>query len=232
MVFVLARGGLFVFPGATPMDSLQTFNLYKVQVLVASPGGLSGILKFYEESKAFRSGFRVICTTGSALHKSLSDRVRARLCPELIFHYGSGETSTVAAAPGHMVADIPGAVGYPAPGVTVQIVDAQDRLLPPGEEGSIRIASPLTIQDYFGDPAQTARSFRNGYFHPGDRGLVTSGGMLLLSGRDTDVLNLGGDKIQPNASEAVLSACPAIAEVAVFGGANALGAEEVWAAIV
>ena len=29
-VYVLSRGGTFFFPGATPMDSLQTFGLYKV----------------------------------------------------------------------------------------------------------------------------------------------------------------------------------------------------------
>jgi hypothetical protein len=39
----ISRGGTFFFPGASPMDSLQTFDLYKVQGLFASPGALSGL---------------------------------------------------------------------------------------------------------------------------------------------------------------------------------------------
>src|ERR1700704_5155089 len=48
LLYVLSRGGTFFFPGATAMDTLQTFNLYGVQGVLASPGGLSGVLKFYE----------------------------------------------------------------------------------------------------------------------------------------------------------------------------------------
>jgi hypothetical protein len=67
------------FPGASPMETLQTFELYKVQGLIASPGGLSGFLRFYEDNADFRSGFQVIISAGRPLPKSLSERVRARL---------------------------------------------------------------------------------------------------------------------------------------------------------
>jgi len=61
------------------METLQTFELYKVQGLIASPGGLSGFLRFYEDNADFRSGFQVIISAGRPLPKSLSERVRASL---------------------------------------------------------------------------------------------------------------------------------------------------------
>jgi len=142
LLYVLSRGGTFFFPGATPMDSLQTFNLYGVHGLLASPGGLSGIVKFYEANSAFRSSFNVIISAGSPLHRSLSERVRARLTPNLIFFYGTSETATVASAPAHVVADIPGGVGYVMPGVNVDIVDSEQRVLPPRARSGFAVPTP------------------------------------------------------------------------------------------
>jgi long-chain acyl-CoA synthetase len=232
MVYVLSRGGTFFFPGASAMDSLQTFDLYKVQGLFASPGGLSGILSFYEANSAFRSGFSVITTAGGPLHRSLSERVRARLTSNLVFFYGTSETSAVAAAPAHMVAETPGAVGHVLPRVTVEIVDAERRVLPPAKEGSVRVRSSTVVDGYIGDPEQTRASFRDGFFHTSDLGYLTSDGMLVISGRESEILNLGGEKIQPQLVEDILAAFGSVAQAAVVGVPNSLGIDELWALIV
>jgi acyl-CoA synthetase (AMP-forming)/AMP-acid ligase II len=232
LIYVLSRGGTFFFPGADPMDSLQTFELYKVQGLFASPGGLSGILKFYEANAAFRSGFDVIIAAGSPLPKTLSERVRARLGSNLVFFYGAAEIAAIAAAPAHAVAEVPGAVGHVFPGVTVEIVDESGRALPRGQEGSLRVRSPTMVDGYLGDPEQTRASFRDGFFHPGDLGHLTQDGMLVISGRDKEVLNLGGAKIRPQLVEDVLAAVASVDQAAVVGMPNSLGIDELWALIV
>ena len=232
LLYFLARGGMFFFPGASPMDSLQTFGLYKVQGLFASPGALSEILKFYEANSAFRSGFEVILTAGSPLPKSLSERIRARLGSNLVVVYGTSETATVAAAPAHAVADISGAVGHVMPDVTVEIIDGSGRALPPGQEGSLRIRSSTTVEGYLGDPEQTRASFRDGCFYPGDLGSVSQDGMLVISGREKEVLNLGGTKIRPQLVEDVLTAFASVDQAAVVGVPNSLGIDELWALIV
>jgi acyl-coenzyme A synthetase/AMP-(fatty) acid ligase len=232
LLHFLSRGGAFFFPGASPMDSLQTFDLYKVQGLFASPGALSGILKFYEANAAFRSGFEVILTAGSPLSKSLSERVRARLGSNLVVVYGTSETATVAAAPAHTVADIPGAVGQVMPGVTVEIVDGSHRHLPPGQKGSVRIRSPTMVAEYLGDPELTHATFRDGFYYPGDLGYLTPDGVLVISGREKEVVNLGGAKIQPQLVEDVLAAFAAVDQAGVVAVPNALGLDELWALIV
>jgi acyl-coenzyme A synthetase/AMP-(fatty) acid ligase len=232
LIYVLSRGGTFFFPGATPMDSLQTFELYKVGGLFASPGGLSGILKFYEENPAFRSSFEIIVAAGSALPKSLSERVRARLGSNLINLYGAQEVGGVAASPAHALAERPGAAGHVLPGVAVEVVDDAGRLLPLGQQGSLRIRSPTMVEGYLGDPEQTRASFRDGCFYPGDLGHLAEDGMLVLSGRDKEVLNLGGVKLRPQLVEDVLTANAAVEQAAVVAMPDGLGVDELWALIV
>jgi len=232
MVYVLWRGGMFFFPGEDPMDTLQSFDLYKVQGLNVSTGGLGDILKFYEENRAFRSQFSIITSTGSPMHNALSERARARLCANLMIHYGSAEMGTVSTAPADILADIPGSVGRVVPGVNVNIVDVQGQTVPMGAEGILRIRSSTTVNGYLGDPERTKAAFHDGYFHTGDLGYISKDGLLVISGRESDALNLGGEKIKPQAVEEVLTTFKSVDQAAVFSAPNALGVDEIWALIV
>ncbi len=55
--------------------------------------------------------------------------------------------------------------------------------------------------------------------------------MLIISGRSKTIIDLGGDKINPEVIEAVLMSYPGVVHAVAFGRANALGIEEVWAAL-
>jgi acyl-coenzyme A synthetase/AMP-(fatty) acid ligase len=57
--------------------------------------------------------------------------------------------------------------------------------------------------------------FRNGWFYPGDTGSVGAAGYLFLRGRVDDVLNLGGEKIDPRLIEELLDEQPQIIGSAV-----------------
>jgi acyl-CoA synthetase (AMP-forming)/AMP-acid ligase II len=78
----------------------------------------------------------------------------------------------------------------------------------------MRVRSPLLVSGYFGDPQTTARAFRDGWFYPGDAGVIDEAGYLTLSGRIDDLLNLGGNKVDPFTIEAVLDAQPGVQESA------------------
>jgi acyl-CoA synthetase (AMP-forming)/AMP-acid ligase II len=88
------------------------------------------------------------------------------------------------------------------------------------------------VEGYLGDPEQTRASFRDGYFYPGDLGHLAEDGMLVISGRNKEVLNLGGVKLRPQLVEDVLAAFPAVEQAAVVGVPGALGVDELWALIV
>jgi acyl-CoA synthetase (AMP-forming)/AMP-acid ligase II len=232
ILYVLSRGGTMFFPGASPMETLQTFELYKVQGLIASPGGLSGFLNFYDTNSDFRCGFDVIISAGSPLHNSLSERVRARMCSNLIFYYGTTETSTISSAPAYVLKGIAGAAGFIAPDVSVQIVDDEGKLLPEKHEGSIRVRTPVSVDGYLDDSSQTEMPFEHRYFDTGDTGYVTPEKMLIITGRKKEVLNLGGDKVSPMVIEDVLTMYYGVREAVAFAAPNALGIDEVWALVV
>jgi acyl-CoA synthetase (AMP-forming)/AMP-acid ligase II len=232
LLYVLSRGGTMFFPGASPMDTLQTFELYKVQGLIASPGGLSGFLTFYDANSDFHCGFDIILSAGSPLPDSLSQRVRARMCSNLIFYYGTTETSTIASAPAHALIGMAGAVGYVTPDVSMQIVDEKGTALAPDQEGSVRVRTPVNVHGYLDDVGQTGAASRDGYFDTGDIGYLTGEKMLVITGRKKEVLNLGGDKVSPRIIEDALTGFYGIREAAAFTVPNRLGIDEVWALIV
>ena len=232
IVWLLSRGGAVFLRGSDPAETMQAFELYKVQCMVAAPAGVAEFLELYEHSPTFSCPFEVILAGGSVTWKSLADRVRAHMCSHLVTSYGATEASPVAAGPSRQLSDIGGAVGYVAPGMTVEAVDDRDRTLAPGETGLIRIRGEYCVAGYIGNPPEARQTFRNGWFYPGDIGSVSADRLLVITGRQSVVINVGGNKTSPESIEQVVLAHPGVEQAAAINVHNELGIDEVWAAIV
>jgi acyl-CoA synthetase (AMP-forming)/AMP-acid ligase II len=231
-LYVLSRGGMVMFRGTEPIETMQAFGLYKVQGVIAAPAAVAEFADYYNKAPPFVSGLEAIYMGGSLLSRALSDRIRAELCSNLNYGYGSTEASYVAVAPAKITTAIPGAVGFVVPAHTVEAATDAGRALPAGEVGHIRIRGPLCANEYIGDPEASAKAFRDGWFYPGDLGAVTADRMLIIAGREKNILNVGGDKINPERIEHVLTSCPAVAQAGVAGVTDELGIERICAAVV
>jgi acyl-CoA synthetase (AMP-forming)/AMP-acid ligase II len=84
-------------------------------------------------------------------------------------------------------------VGAPIPGVEVQI-DPQSR---------IRVRGPSVMSGYFGNPAATSETLRDGWLDTGDLGFIEDG-ELYLSGREKDLVILRGANHAPEEFEEAL----------------------------
>lgn len=230
LIHALQRGGTLFWRGADASVTLQSFGLYGVEVMIGSPAGLSEFLRYYEQSPHFGSSFKLIVSAGSRLAPQLAQSVRARLCSHLVSLYGSTEMGMVATAPVHMLAEQPDAVGYVLPGATVEIVSATGEVLPAGRPGVIRIRTDYMASCYLGGAAGEA--FRDGWFYPGDVGTLDDDGLLMMGGRQTSIINLGGDKIDPETLEAALKTFPGVRDVAVFAEVDSMGVEQLQIAVV
>jgi acyl-CoA synthetase (AMP-forming)/AMP-acid ligase II len=228
---ILARGGAIFLRGSDPAETMQAFDLYKVQCMIAAPAGISEFLDYYERSPDFTCPFEVMLASGSLLSRTLSERVRARMCSNLLATYGSTEISPVAMAPAHRIAHIEGAVGFVAPWVQIDVVDSDDRPLKPGTEGLIRMRGHTCVDGYVGNPAGSETFFRGGWFYPGDIGRITEDRLLIISGRQQAVINVGGNKVNPETIEAVLGAFPGVIHSAAFSRPNDDGIEQIWAIV-
>ena len=230
MVHMLSKGGTIFYYGGDAEAMVQAIGLYKIEGMIVSPHGLVEYLKFYERYPNIPCGLDHILTSGASLSRSLSERVRARMCTNLFSTYGATETGGVAVAAAHAIADTPGAVGYVVPGTTVEIVDDNGRALAPGYEGSVRIRT--TVTGYVGNPPESQSAFRDGWFYPGDIGTLDSDGLLIIHGREKSVLSLGGDKVRPELVEEALLSHPAVAQAGVFMRPDELGIGRLWVAVV
>lgn len=130
--------------------------------------------------------------------------------------YGTTEGSLIATTWPAGDRGIDDAVGVPAPGVEVEIVDASGEPVPRGEPGEIRIRSAAMASGYLDDPDATASHYRGGWFHPGDLGSMTEDGVLRFFGRIDDMMVLNGINIFPVEIERALEAHPAVAAAASF----------------
>jgi acyl-CoA synthetase (AMP-forming)/AMP-acid ligase II len=231
VIYVLARGGTIFVRGSDPAETMQALSLYDVQCMVASPAGMAEFLDYYERSPAFLCPFEVMLSVGSKLATSLSDRVRTRMCTHVVHGYGATEGNPVAGGYVHQFGHIKGAVGYLTPGMTVQAVNEAGAVLKPGEEGHIRFRGDRCVSGYLGNPPGSEKFFRDGWFYPGDIGAITADRALIISGRSKSIIDLGGDKINPEVIEAALLSYPGVVHAVAFGRANAFGIEEVWAAV-
>src|SRR5205085_714057 len=80
-------------------------------------------------------------------------------------------------------------VGRPMPGVEVRLTD----------DGEILVRSGSVIQDYFDDPAATAKALADGWLHTGDAGYIEPDGQLVVLGRVSEVVRTAaGERYIPN----------------------------------
>jgi len=229
---MLWKGGAIFYYGDDAEGLVQALDLYKVEGMIASPEGLAEYLKFYEAYPQVRCSLNHILTSGASLPRSLSVRVRARMAANLSCTYGATETGGIAIGPAQAIENVPGAAGFVTPGAEVEIVNEAGRALPMGQEGIVRMRTPQTVRGYVGDPPESQRAFRDGWFHPGDLGRLRDDGMLIILGRETAVLNLSGDKLRPELVEDMLTALPAIEQAAAFVETDELGVSKLSVALV
>jgi long-chain acyl-CoA synthetase len=147
----------------------------------------------------------VICG-GAALATEIGHRFDGIGIP-VLEGFGATETSPIVsggpAAPLHL-----GTVGRPYPATTIRI--AEDR--------EILIQGPQVFRGYRSDPTATAAVLRDGWYHTGDLGELTSTGQLRIIGRKKDILiTAGGKNVVPGPLEDRIRAHPLVEECVVVG---------------
>jgi acyl-CoA synthetase (AMP-forming)/AMP-acid ligase II len=157
-----------------------------------------------------------VYVSGSRVPASLRRAFQARFGRKLHVHYGArefGRISTTWLGDGDGALETVGAV---APWVELEIVDGDDRPLPAGAIGELRVRSECMPHEYCGDPVATARHFRDGWYYPKDLASLTPDGILCVHGRADDMMILNSIKIFPAEIERVLEEHPAVKAAAAF----------------
>ncbi len=131
--------------------------------------------------------------------------------------YGQTETSGLISFAPYF--ERPGSAGAISPLVQVKIADDLDRFLPAGDTGEILVRGPLVFQGYWNAPDLNEHTFRQGWHHTGDLGMIDPDGYLFFKGRkaEKELIKPGGENVFPAEVEAAIMQHEAIREVCVFG---------------
>jgi len=155
-------------------------------------------------------------TGGSAMPFAVRQRIEQMVTPELYVRYAATECGAVSMArPGEH--DQGESVGVPLDGVDLEVVDADNNVLPVGESGRIRLRAAGVATGYLNSPEDTAKRFKDGWFYPGDMGCIRPDGQLVIQGRVDDMIVLNGLNIFPAEIERVLEGHPSIGCAAALG---------------
>ncbi len=118
---------------------------------------------------------------------------------------------------------------------TAAVVDEHDREVGPGEPGELvlRPKQPFVITSgYYGTPEATAETFRNLWFHTGDRVWRDEDGYFFFLDRMKDSIRRRGENISAFDLECEVNLHPSIMESAAIGVPSELEDEDVKLAVV
>jgi long-chain acyl-CoA synthetase len=131
--------------------------------------------------------------------------------------YGQSETSGfVTFSP---ASDRFGTAGKQGVLSTYRLVDEADNEVEQGQTGEIVVRGPLVFQGYWQLDVVNAVTFRNGWHHTGDLGMIDEEGFLVFKGRkpEKELIKPGGENVYPAEVEAVILEHPSIEAVSVIG---------------
>jgi len=218
----LAYGHSVVF-AETAIEALQMIALYGADLLVANPQHLQLMVAAHRETPIPTPTLRLIKFGGNAMPLNLVPEVRARLCNNILCVYSSTESGPVAFGSIDRILEDPGSTGFLAPWVDAEIIGADDRPVPRGIEGRLRVRTKWQGYDLT-EGADAA----NRWMYPGDIGSISVNGMLTLVGRVADAINMGDTFISPEQMERELSGYPGLVDAAVVSVPQASGHQEIW----
>jgi acyl-coenzyme A synthetase/AMP-(fatty) acid ligase len=210
-----------------PRDIAPAILEHGITMLILAPIQIKRVLDAMPDGFA-KPPSLTLCSFGAAVSPALRERALSTLATEIIDMYGTNETGFISSIDsGH-----DNGISTIWPGVRVEIVDEHDAPLPHGQMGRTRAQTPEMVQDYLDDPEASQRMFKDGWFYPGDIGVLHGARGLQILGRGDALLNFGGRKIAPEALErAILKAVP-LRDVAVCSMPNPEGLEELLIALV
>jgi acyl-CoA synthetase (AMP-forming)/AMP-acid ligase II len=228
---VLAAGGAIVLP-CPPADFVSLANALGVTATGGTPSMLAALVG--KEGNLLRrlDTMQFFDVAGAQLPIQLAREARFLLTPNIWSTYGSTEGGWAATADSSVCIAQPGAVGYVLPWIDIEIVDADDRPVPVGRDGAVRLRGEPIVMRYHNDEGTTARVFRDGWFYPGDVGSLGSDRLVRISGRVEDAIKRGAATIAPLPLEEAIRGLPGVRDVAVFPLTHADGSQEICAALV
>ncbi len=188
----------------SPLDARIVARLAKAHsatILLATPTFLRSYLR-----RCDPDGFRTLNTVvvgAEKLPAPLGQSFEERFHVRPVEGYGTTELSplvSVNVPPSRSnsfgVDHKEGSVGRPVPGVSVKVVDPEtNQPLPHDTPGMLLVKGPNVMKGYLGQPAETAKVIRDGWYITGDIAQIDADGFIFITGRLSRFSKIGGEMV-------------------------------------
>lgn len=213
------------FHAETAFELMKT---YRIRNVFLPPTALK-IMRQLPDAGGYGLKLRSVASGGETLGRELTRWGQEVFGTTINEFYGQTECNMVVSCCSALEPPRPGAMGRPAPGHVVEIVDLETGTVQePGTEGAIavRAPDPVMFLGYWNNPEATAAKFITGpegrWLLTGDRGTKDADGRLQFVGRDDDVISSAGYRIGPAEIEDCLITHEAVHLAGVVGKPDAL----------
>jgi malonyl-CoA/methylmalonyl-CoA synthetase len=230
-VTLFSRAAMIFLPKLDP--DLIIKLMARATVLMGVPTFYTRLLQNPALSHETTKHMRLFISGSAPLLADTHREWSARTGHAVLERYGMTETNMNTSNP-YDGERVPGAVGFPLPGVSVRVTDPETgRELPRDDIGMIEVKGPNVFKGYWRMPEKTKAEFRDdGFFITGDLGKIDSKGYVHILGRGKDLVISGGFNVYPKEIESEIDAMPGVIESAVIGVPHADFGEGVTAVLV
>ena len=230
-VTLFARASMIFLPKLDPELIIKL--MARATVLMGVPTFYTRLLQNPNLTKDSTSHMRLFISGSAPLLAETHREWSARTGHAVLERYGMTETNMNTSNP-YDGERVPGAVGFPLPGVSVRVTDPETgKELARDGIGMIEVKGPNVFKGYWRMPEKTAAEFRaDGFFITGDLGKIDARGYVHILGRGKDLVISGGFNVYPKEVESEIDAIPGVTESAVIGVPHADFGEGVTAVVV
>lgn len=205
----------------TPEGGFDELDRVGATAFVGNPTFLTDILLQSRQRGRLPGRLRFGLSGGGPVPLALKRAFRDELHVPLVESYGQSELG------GFVGLGFPelepdarlAAIGPPLPDKEVRILDTEDRALPYGAVGEICIRGGF-MTGYWGRDEATAKTLRGGWLHTGDAGMLGHDGYVVMRGRFSELLQVGGETWYPRDVEDALAEEAGVIEAAVIAVAG------------
>ena len=218
-----------------PRAVLTIMEKYRVTCAFIPPTALRMIRKTVRRpAKEYDLHLRAISSAGERVGADNVIWGREELGIPINEFYGATEANLVVVTCPKIMKVKAGAMGKPCPGHTVEVLDENGNILPPGEIGEIAVKAPDPVMflGYWNMPEATKQRFKGEWFLMNDLGYKDDEGYLWFKSRADEIIKSAGYRIGPDEVENVINQNPAVLESAVTPKADPVRGHIVKAFIV